>query len=121
MNHASSPKGASSPIFSILGFDFQGVRRLFLANEDRWWKVQKDDEKEEGTHTVRPFYSSYTFCGLEMCAKKLRELCVLCERKTYPHTPTMFFFSQNNTEEQNTQHSKHVVAPPPSPPPKGGA
>ena len=61
------------------------------------------------------------FCGLELCAKKLRELCALCERKTYPHTPTMFFFSQNNTEEQNTQHSKHVVAPPPSPPPKGGA
>ena len=30
--------------------------------------------------------------------QKLRELCALCERKTYPHTPTMFFFSQNNTE-----------------------
>ena len=55
--------------------------------------------------------------GLELCAKKLRELCALCERKTYPHTPTMFFFSQNNTEEQNTQHSKQVVAPPPTPPP----
>ena len=24
------------------------------------------------------------FCGLEMCAKKLRELCALCERKIYP-------------------------------------
>ena len=24
------------------------------------------------------------FCGLEMCAKKLRELCALCERKKYP-------------------------------------
>ena len=34
----------------------------------------------------------------KLCAKKLRELCALCERKTYPHTPTMFFFSQNNTE-----------------------
>ena len=24
------------------------------------------------------------FCGLEMCAKKIRELCALCERKNYP-------------------------------------
>ena len=24
------------------------------------------------------------FCGLEMCAKNLRELCALCERKIYP-------------------------------------
>ena len=23
-------------------------------------------------------------CGLEMCAKNLRELCALCERKIYP-------------------------------------
>ena len=24
------------------------------------------------------------FCGLEMCAKRLSELCALCERKKYP-------------------------------------
>ena len=24
------------------------------------------------------------FCGLEMCAKNLRDLRVLCERKNYP-------------------------------------
>jgi len=24
------------------------------------------------------------FCGLEMCAKRLSELCALCERKTSP-------------------------------------
>ena len=24
------------------------------------------------------------FCGLEMCAKNLRELCALCERKNSP-------------------------------------
>ena len=24
------------------------------------------------------------FCGLEMYAKNLRELCALCERKNYP-------------------------------------
>ena len=24
------------------------------------------------------------FCELEMCAKNLRELCALCERKNYP-------------------------------------
>ena len=50
--------------------------------------------------------------GLELCAKKLRELCALCERKTYPHTPTMFFFSQKNTEEQNTQHSTETLSQP---------
>ncbi|WP_449028505.1 hypothetical protein, partial [Prevotella jejuni] len=46
------------------------------------------------------------------CAKKLRELFALCERKTYPHTPTMFFFSQNNTDEQNTQHSTETLSQP---------
>ena len=52
------------------------------------------------------------FRGLEMCAKKLSELCVLCERKTYPHTPTMFFFSQNNTDEQNTQSPTETLSQP---------
>ena len=52
------------------------------------------------------------FCGLETCAKNLRELCALCERKTYPHTPTMFFFSQKNTDEQNTQHSTETLSQP---------
>ena len=52
------------------------------------------------------------FCGLEMCAKKLRKLCALCERKTYPHTPTMFFFSQKNTDEQNTQSFTETLSQP---------
>ena len=52
------------------------------------------------------------FCGLKLCAKKLRELCALCERKTYPHTPTMFFFSQKNTDEQNTQHFTETLSQP---------
>ena len=52
---------------------------------------------------------SYEF---EMCAKKLRELCVLCERKTYPHTPTMFFFSQKNTDEQNIQRPTETLSQP---------
>ena len=43
------------------------------------------------------------FCGLEMCAKRLSELCVLCERKTYPRLSSVFFFSQKSPEEQNTQ------------------
>ena len=71
------------------------------------------------------------FCGLEMCAKKLRELCVLCEKKNpmnkrmrqkrsvksvssvrdntsqwfawvSSHSEGAYFFSQNNTDEQNT-------------------
>ena len=52
------------------------------------------------------------FCGLELCAKRLSELCVLCERKTYPHTHTMFFFSQNYTEEQNTQGFTETLSQP---------
>ena len=73
------------------------------------------------------------FCGLEMCAKKLRELCVLCEKKNpmnkrmrqkrsvksvssvrdntpqwfawvSSHSEGAYFFLQNNTDEQNTQH-----------------
>ena len=59
------------------------------------------------------------FCGLEMCAKKLRELCALCERKNSPASLKNVLFLTENTEEQSTQHSKQVVAPPPSPPPKG--
>ena len=50
--------------------------------------------------------------GSKLCAKMLRELCTLCERKNYPHTPTMFFFSQKNTEEQNTQHSTETLSQP---------
>ena len=44
------------------------------------------------------------FCGLEMCAKKLRELCALCERKASANCSQTFFFSQKDTDEQNTQH-----------------
>ena len=52
------------------------------------------------------------FCVLEMCAKRLSELCALCERKTYPRLSSVFFFSQKNTEEQNTQHSTETLSQP---------
>ena len=42
-------------------------------------------------------------CELEMCAKRLSELCALCERKTYPRLSSVFYFSQKSPEEQNTQ------------------
>ena len=51
--------------------------------------------------------------GSKLGAKRLSELCALCERKNYPASLKMFFLSQKNTEELNTQHSKQVVAPPP--------
>jgi len=41
--------------------------------------------------------------GLETCAKRLSELCALCERKNSPASLKMFFLSQKNTDEQNTQ------------------
>ena len=50
--------------------------------------------------------------GSKLFAIMLCSLCVLCERKTYPHTPTMFFFSQNNTEEQNTQRPTETLSQP---------
>ena len=52
------------------------------------------------------------FCGLERCAKRLSELCALCERKT-PHCeyPTIFL-SQKITEEQNTQTFTETLSQP---------
>ena len=67
------------------------------------------------------------FCGLEMCAKRLSELCALCERKNLPrlrekppqrvvcvssHRVGMFYFSQKNTDEQNTQRLTETLSQP---------
>ena len=52
------------------------------------------------------------FCGLEMCAKNLRELCALCERKTSPASLANVLFLTENTEEQNTQHSTETLSQP---------
>ena len=52
------------------------------------------------------------FCGLEMCAKRLSELCALCGRKTYPRLSSVFSFSQKNTEEQNTQTFTETLSQP---------
>ena len=51
-------------------------------------------------------------CELETCAKRLGELCALCERKTYPQLSSVFFFSQKNTEEQNTQTFTETLSQP---------
>ena len=50
--------------------------------------------------------------GLETCAKRLSELCALCEKKTPQRVSQLFFFSQKNTDEQNTQHSKETLSQP---------
>ena len=52
------------------------------------------------------------FCGLEMCAKNLRELCALCERKNSPRLSGIFFFSQKNTEEQISQSLTETLSQP---------
>ena len=52
------------------------------------------------------------FCGLEMCAKNLRELCALCERKISPRLSSVFFLSQKNTDEQNTQSFTETLSQP---------
>ena len=59
------------------------------------------------------------FCGLEMCAKNLRELCALCERKNSPacclcvvsYSGSILFLTEN-TEEQNTQRSTETLSQP---------
>ena len=50
--------------------------------------------------------------GSKLCAKRLSELCALCERKT-PHCeyPTIFL-SQKITEEQNTQGFTETLSQP---------
>ena len=53
-----------------------------------------------------------TFCGLEMCAKNLRELCALCERKNSPLRVSNVFFLTDNTEEQNTQGFTETLSQP---------
>ena len=50
--------------------------------------------------------------GLETCAKRLSELCALCERKISPRLSSVFFFSQKITDEQNTQHSTETLSQP---------
>ena len=52
------------------------------------------------------------FCELEMCAKNLRELCALCERKNSPLRVSSVFFSQIYTEEQNTQGFTETLSQP---------
>ena len=52
------------------------------------------------------------FCGLEMCAKKLRELCALCERKTSPASFANVLFLTEYTEEQNTQRPTETLSQP---------
>ena len=52
------------------------------------------------------------FCGLEMCAKNLRELCALCERKNSPASLAIVLFLTDNTDEQNTQHSTETLSQP---------
>ena len=63
---------------------------------------------------------------LETCAKRLSELCALCERKKSPacclcvvtYSGSVLFLTEY-TEEQNTQRSIKIAAPPPTPPPEG--
>ena len=57
--------------------------------------------------------------GLETCAKRLCELCALCERKTpqrvtcvSSHRVGTFSFSQIYTEEQNTQAFTETLSQP---------
>ena len=52
------------------------------------------------------------FCGLEMCAKNLRELCALCERYNSPASLAIVLFLTENTDEQNTQHSTETLSQP---------
>ena len=52
------------------------------------------------------------FCGLETCAKRLSELCALCERKNSPASFANVLFLTENTEEQNTQRPTETLSQP---------
>ena len=62
--------------------------------------------------TFCEFCMPKAFCGLELCAKMLSELCVLCERKNSPASLKNVLFLTDNTEEQNTQHSTETLSQP---------
>ena len=68
---------------------------LFLTERHRWTEHTAFHRALAGgrTHrTLQPILAETlcvlcmpeAFCGLEICAKKLRELCALCERKNSP-------------------------------------
>ena len=66
------------------------------------------------------------FCELEMCAKRLSELCALCERKNSPASLIGLISSRwcvlfLTEEHRRTEHTKgrKIAAPPPTPPPEG--
>ena len=70
---------------------------LFLTERHRWTEHTAFHRALAGgrTHrTLQPILAETlcvlcmpeAFCGLEMCAKKLRELCALCERKNFQWT-----------------------------------
>ena len=52
------------------------------------------------------------FCGIEMCAKNLRELYALCERKNSPASLAIVLFLTENTDEQNTQGFTETLSQP---------
>ena len=43
------------------------------------------------------------FCGLEMCAKRLSELCALCERKKYPQWEKEILTVRERTPQTSLQ------------------
>ena len=50
--------------------------------------------------------------GSKLCAKKLRELCALCERKNSPASLAIVLFLTENTDEQNTQRPTETLSQP---------
>ena len=63
--------------------------------------------------------------GSKLCAKRLSELCALCEKKNIFETRCGDFSLTDHTdltEPFSAQFRSHkIVAPPPTPPPQGGA
>ena len=50
--------------------------------------------------------------GLKLCAKRLSELCALCERKPPSQQFSNVLFLTENTDEQNTQRPTETLSQP---------
>ena len=48
------------------------------------------------------------FCGLEMCAKKLRELCALCEKKLPSKSQNVLSLTEKHRRTEHTAFHRDI-------------
>ena len=111
--------------FSHEGPFFLSQRNTEEQNSQRPTETLSQPKTQSVTANVSWKASVISVCrrrsvGSKLCAKRLSELCALCERKKYPQWVTCvssfregtFYFSQIYTEEQNTQWYTETLSQP---------